>query len=80
MTMYIRTLAKTETEFRFELMKKDGSKEFLLVRIDGDEIRQFKKRYIADYLDWISEHEGSTTWADLDVLISQIMNAPVHIL
>lgn len=76
--MYIRTISRNETQACFELIKNNG-KEFLFVRIDGDETNKFKKNYIADYLEMISNNEGSITWVDLDIFISEVMNAPVHI-
>lgn len=57
-----------------------NKKEFIVVTDLDSEDRLFalRKRFVADYLEFVAESEGDVSWADMDAEISSIMNAKFH--
>lgn len=66
----------------FEPDRTIKKKEFIVVTDLDSEDRLFamKKRFVADYLEFLSETEGDVSWAELDIEIASIMCAELHII
>jgi hypothetical protein len=57
-----------------------SKKEFIVINnLDSkDPILALRKRFIVDFLKFLSETEGDVSWADLDAEIASIMGAIFH--
>lgn len=67
----------------FECVENTNSahqgKEFIVVNLDTDSPEMnFKSGLIADYLNYLMEHEVVTDWKTLDTDFAEIMNSKVH--